>query len=208
MTDFSTMQDRIGREIQRDGITADIAAAISDAIDHYRAERFGFNYGTASVQLTASSGTMAFPANLVEIERLELSASSGSPSPYRVNGPDDWEAVQSDFLDANNNVQTPTRFAVRHGEIQFDAPADDNYNAQVWFLKDLAEVSLSASDAATNAWMTVGERMVRAKAKEFLYEDRLNNPRRAGRAALRAESERRKLKQEIPTTDQVVPTRF
>ena len=206
MTTFGTMKDRISRETQRDGLTANIADAISSAIDSYQNERFDFNFGSASVQLTASAAVMAWPAGFREIERMELSA-SGSTDPFVVILKD-FNRVRDSVINAKTNTQRPTRFASYQRKFYFDAIADNNYNATIFFMKDLTEVSASADSSATNAWMVDGEAMIRNKAMEILYRDRIKNIKQALVHELEAEKARRKLKPALPTTDKVTPTQF
>lgn len=208
MTDFSTMTTRVEREVQRGGMTADIHVAIVSAIDHYQHERFAFNFGTAVSTLTASSRDAPLPTGFLESERLEMSASGSDATSYQIKGPKTFDEVRDAQQAADTSTGRPTRFAIYQERIEFDVLADNAYEVRHFYLKDLPEISASASAAATNSWMTSAERMIRAKAKQFLYEDRIGNLAKAAVFEVRSEQARRKLKHGVPTQSRVVPTRF
>lgn len=204
------MVTRISREVRRDGLTADIKASIDSAIGHYRGERFAFNGSSAEATLTASAVSMALPPGGIDIERMEFSASSGSPSRYEMTDRDryDYDTVRTSAMNAGTNTGQPSRFAVHDDEVHFNYPVADNYAVSFKYLQSFEDVSASATDGASNAWMSAGERMVRSKAKQFLYEDVINNIKRAGLFETISERERMKLKKEIPTAGRIIPTRF
>jgi hypothetical protein len=78
-------------------------------------------------------------------------------------------------------------------------------------LKKLEEVSLGASDAASNAWVLDAEEMIRLKAKANIFRDELRNPNLARAFDQDAENAQRQVKREtamITGSGRVLPTRF
>ncbi len=205
MTTLKTMTDRITREVQRDGLTADIRDAIRSAIQWHRNDRFDFNVTSATAQLATGDVTLALPTGLMDMERLELSATGMSATEVKQRP---WQEVQNAANAAGSAQARPSIFAIYNELIWFDSPVDKVYEATSYFLQDLPEISASATGGEANAWMTDGELVIRNRAKQFLYEDRLGNFRKSLQSEKAANKSFHKLKREMPTTDHVTPTRF
>lgn len=182
MSDFLTMQERIRREIRRDGLTAEIKASIATAIEDHENERFWFNEAEASAQTTTGQANYAFTTDFLEIDFLELSSSSSET----------LFPVRTDYLSVkriNQDSETPSEpdvWSVFQDNIWFAPPPDFVYEMRAFGHTKLTEVTASASGAATNAWMTDGERLIRLEAKADLFENRLRNSVQADRQRLLA----------------------
>ena len=183
MTDFITMQDRIRREIRRDGLTAEIKASISTAIEDHENERFWFNEAEASAQTTTGQANYAFTTDFLEIDFLELSSTSSQT----------LFPVRTDYLSVkriNQDSETPSEpdvWSVFQDNIWLAPPPDFVYEMRAFGHTKLTDVSASSTGAATNSWMTDGERLIRQEAKADLFENRLRNPGQADRQRLLAQ---------------------
>lgn len=167
------MISRISRELRRDGLTADIKDQIISAIDFYKEDRFWFNEGEATAQTTTGVATYAYPTSFIEIDNVILEDSAGYRDRLEL---DHWSDIDDE--DTVNN-SFPCCYAVFADQIQMRPPPDRILTIKVSGHKDLTEVSASASDGATNAWMTHGETLIRSRAKSQLFAHRLRNERQA-----------------------------
>lgn len=177
MSTFGTMISRITREMRRDNLTADIKDQIASAIDHYREKRFWFNEGEATAQTTTGIAVYAFPTKFIELDNVILEDTAGYRYPLK---PEHWSVVDNE--DTVNN-SFPCSYASFSEQIYLRPPPDRILTIKVSGLKDLTEVSASAADNATNAWMVEGETLIRSRAKSQLFLHKLRNEQQA--AAMR-----------------------
>jgi len=187
MATYTTLRSQIDDDLAGRATTAQIDAAILEAIRHYEGERFVFNETVnQSVTLTVSVAFLAFsalPARFIEIDRLRLVQGSGT---Y-----DDLEHRDYSYLmywqDARAVAQ-PIEYALFADTIQFDAIANQSYTLILDGLVSLgnaASNSFSASDAG--AWFNAGRELIRARSKWSLYANILKD---ASLAATYGETER------------------
>lgn len=187
MSDFTTMVSRIEREIVRDGMTADIKDSIVDAIKYYESDRFWFNELSATASTVTGGYMVTAPANTVEIDNINLIQSGG-----QVYTLDEVRLIEMERQ--QDQTAQPTTWAWFTDKLRLFPVPDAAYELRVIGFKRLPEISASASNAATNSWMTDAEAMIRARAKHYLFDGRLRNAREADRALLTAEREWRRLK--------------
>jgi len=186
MSDYGTMQTRIRRELNRDGLTADIRDAIDSSINYYESDRFFFNEYSASVGTVTGSVFVTAPTASLEIDLINIVVSDNK----RV-------MIERNYIDLESRAEStgePTDYAEFNDLIRIYPVADKEYTMYFFGKQQLTEVSSSSTDAATNAWMTDGEVMVRSKAKEYIYEHRLRNSEQGAKMRGLAEVEWRRLK--------------
>jgi len=165
------MITRIKREIKRDGLTADTRDAIRTSIAYYSERRLDFNDEDTSTSVDSSVSTLVYPANFLEIDRLELSST----------GTDRFELDEISFDEVrertlnNTGKGVPSGYAVFDNVIYFDLTTDRPFAVRTWGLKQLPEISASSTTTDTNAWMTTGEELIRSHAKMILFRDVLRN---------------------------------
>lgn len=204
---FGTMITRIGREIARDGLTADIRDAIVDAILHYEDERFYFNEGSSVAVTTANDPYLSsIPGNIIDIDSVWIDLSGTSKVQISREFASDIEA-----LDDGNEFGQPDRWTIYKNTVRFYPAPDTARTAHFKGQVALTEVSASATTTATNAWMTDAEKMIRAKAKSILYTHRIRNLQVAAFMEAAAESSRRKIAGKTVdkvSTGKVKKTRF
>ncbi|MGH6954427.1 MAG: phage adaptor protein [Alphaproteobacteria bacterium] len=197
MSDYGAMQSRIADEIARSDLTNQVKLAIQSAIDFHERERFYFNEDTTTWSTVANqeyygSADNAEIPNLVEIDALKINA-NGRTYPLL---PRDFA-----YMDAVSSTTThtgdPVDYCYFRQRFRFYPIPSATRTVTLAYVKRLSTLSISAD---TNAWMTDGEELVRARAKWNLFLNVIRNPEEAAfmkaiereaLSALRAETTRR-----------------
>lgn len=158
--DYGTMIRRIRTDLNR-GSSHDsrIKEAICDAIKRYRAVRLGFNQKKARTVLTSDNELIVLPDHWMEVDHLRLEVDSERDPLREVTY--DWIEDKQRGTPFNSK---PTHFAIHNRELRFYPIPDRSYTLVMSFHCDLPEISVSAADEATNAWMTEGEELIRKRA--------------------------------------------
>lgn len=165
MSNLGRMVARIREDIDR-GTNFDprIKQAIVDAIAFYKTKRLGFNLKRARALLTSGNEIVSLPLDWIEADFLRLE-DSGKREPM--------EEVTYDWMEDEGRNDTirgrPLKYAIQHRELRLYPPPDRSYTLVLSFQYDLQNVSLSASDGETNAWMTEGEELIRKRAMGDVY---------------------------------------
>ncbi len=133
-----------------------IKEAIVDAIRFYRARRMGWNQKRASTSLNPGNEYIVLPQAWLEVDALVLETTSDRDPLLEVTY--DWI---DDHSRARNTDGRPTHYAIENRRLRFYPVPDTSYSLVMSFLYELRDVSVSASDGATNAWMSEGEELIR-----------------------------------------------
>ena len=189
MTTFGEMQTRIRRELNRDGLTAEIRHAIASAIEMHQEEDYWFLDGEISASASSSAQFIAVPTAMPDIDRIELSGGATLSEPLRKSHFNDIR----NWLAGTVSYNEPTDWAIWNDRIYFYPPPDSNYKLRLFGKKRLTEVTASASANATNVWMTDGERLIRFSAKTDVYMNKLRNGEQAAAQEIQATQEKSKL---------------
>jgi hypothetical protein len=180
------MVARIREDIDR-GTSYDnrIKQAIVDAIAHYRAKRLGFNVKRARALLTSAQEIVSLPLDWIEADFLRLEDDGDREPMLEVTY--DWMEDEG----RNDDIRgRPTKFAIQHRELRLYPSPDKSYTLVLSFHYDLQNVSLSASDGETNAWMTEAEELIRKRAMGELYVLYIDGPEAVAKGmALKREAE-------------------
>jgi hypothetical protein len=172
VSNLGRMVARIREDIDR-GSNFDprIKQAIVDAISFYKTRRLGFNIKRARALLTSGNEQVSLPLDWIEADFLRLE-DDGSRKPM--------EEVTYDWMEdegRNDDIRgRPTKYAIQHRELRLYPIPDRSYTLVLSFQYDLQNVSLSASDGETNAWMTEGEELIRKHAMSELYVLYIDGP--------------------------------
>lgn len=187
MSTFGQAIQQILTDINRGAAhSARVRVAIVDAIGYYRTKRFGFNTATASLSWSTSD-RQALPGDWLATDRARLI----HPTYRYVLLP-----VTSDELDdlereaAGSAPAAPCRLAIQDRLIRIHPYPDADYQVAFTYLKDLPEVSLSANDSATNAWVTEAWPLIKARALVDLWENYIGGEESAGKSDRNRERER------------------
>jgi hypothetical protein len=154
---FGRMVQRIREDLDRGTDFDDrIKSAICDAIVYYQTSRLGFNTKRARALITSGMEYLSLPTDWVEADFLRLEK-DGERIPF--------DEVTYDWIedrrDNDDDRAEPEKYAIQHREMRLWPIPDRSYTLVFSFQYELREVSISASDEATNAWMTEGEPLIR-----------------------------------------------
>jgi hypothetical protein len=161
MSTFGTMVQRIREDLNRGSdFDSRIKQAICDAIVYYSPSRLGFNTKRSRALITSGMEVVALPTDWVESDYLRLE-DNGDRIPF--------DEVTYDWIEDRRENDTdrgmPQKYAIQHREMRLWPIPDHSYTLVFSFQYELRDVSISASDGATNGWMTDAEQCVRAWAQ-------------------------------------------
>lgn len=203
MTDFGTMQENISRDLRRDGLTADIKDAIHRSIKFYEGDRFLFNEGEASAVTSTGVALYTLPIDYREADSFKITYDSAGNS-YILRGRT-YQYINEIDINITSGWGQPTEYATYRDQLRLYPVPDAIYTITLAYQKDLTDVSASSSTAATNAWMTEGSNLIRAKAMAYIFRYRLRNVSMALEMDREALLERSRLKQK---TNRQIATGF
>jgi len=171
MSTFGLMQERIRDELNR-GTTYDepIRKAIALAIDHYKHRRFTWNIKRAATTTTAGTEYYPFPSDFLEADLMRILYTSGDFT-------DPMDQVTYLWIEEHrhnvNYRSEPEKFAVQGNDMRVWPVPDGAYELTLTYLYEDTTVSASASDGATNNWMTDGFEMIKSRAKADVLENQV-----------------------------------
>lgn len=158
--DYGSMVSRIRTDLNR-GSAHDnrIRQAIIDALRFYRASRFGWNQKRAETLIQNGDEFLDLPPDWIEVDFLSLEDdNTRDPLNERTY---DWIEERTRSRDQTGR---PTDYAIQNRQLRFYPAPDRSYSLVMSLLYELQNVSISASDGATNAWMSEGEELIRKHA--------------------------------------------
>lgn len=160
MSDFGTMVSNIRGDLNRgDQHDPRIKKAIIDAIRYYGGKKLPWNTKRLEALITAGDEYYQLPVGWKQVDTLRLE-DGDNRDPLTQRGPD--------WIDNRSRSRTfsgmPTDYAVEARELRFYPIPDRSYSLTMVLLYEFPEISASASDGATNPWMTEGEELVRKRA--------------------------------------------
>jgi hypothetical protein len=180
MATLGEMVARIREDIDR-GTSYDsrIKRAIVEAIRFYRSKRVGWNIKRAYATLTSGQEYVSLPTDWIEADLLRLDKDGER---------DVLEEVSYDWIDDQQTDEDetgrPYKWAVQHRTLRLYPPPDQTYTLMFSFQYELKDVSISASDGATNAWLDEGEELIRKHAMSQLYVLYIDGPESIGKGRL------------------------
>lgn len=165
MTTFAIMTARIASELRRSNISADIKAAINDAIREAGKTRFYLNEVRGATFPTVAATEYYSDLNMEEIDAV-----------YYFQGPTRYNLTVENNLDADRYAEGGVSGGQletysRHGmQIRLYPVPNAVRTIYVDGFGRLTPYPLVA-DNDTNAWMTEGEAYIRALAKSYVLRD-------------------------------------
>lgn len=200
---YGDMVNRIANEIIRSDLGTEIRQAIQSAILRYRGERFWFNEQRATASTVNNQEFYSLPTDFVEMDSMTATV-SGHTYPLNVR-----TSIEIDEIDSTSSTRgRPDDVAIYQEQFRIYPIPDAAYTLTLNYQRVLPALS---GDADTNAWMTVGESLIRSRAKKELFAHVLKDDQEAARMArleaealfdLLAQTERR------ITVGRLRPTRF
>lgn len=186
MSDFGTLKSRIGSELQRPGLTTQINSAVISALEFYKRQRFRWNLARATLPLQPNTEYYQLPSDFIEADTVVL-RSSGDELDYLEERTHHWLDREKEW---DGYRSRPDVFSIQTNEMRMYPTPDRSYTALMSYVYEQSEVSASAADSATNAWMTDGEELIRLHAKVDLLVNVIRGPESFQEAALLAQRER------------------
>jgi hypothetical protein len=176
---------RIKRDIRsKNGLRVDdedVKEAINDAIRHYRMRRFTFNEATPenglgqTITTAAGTATYDFPSTVLDLDEV-LYLQSGYNYPLVRWSWSEQKAALGDTVSSRGPAR---HYAVYGNDLHIFPAPDEVTTITLTGLVQLTPTPLS-TPTQTNAWMTDGLALVRARASWDLSLNTLANPDRAG----------------------------
>ena len=178
MPTFGELVTRISTDLNRGSAHSDrIKTAIVDAIVFYTAQRFAFNQGRSITVTQTAVEYMTLPTDWVEADWMRLERG------VQINKLQERNAEWIDDQGANTDeTGEPYVYAVQAGSLRLYPIPDASYTLNLSYLKSLPEISLSASDGASNAWSTDGYQVVYSRAMADLLETYIDGEESAAKA--------------------------
>lgn len=165
MTTFLVMQGRVASELRRSNLTTEIKTAINDAIFEASATRFYFNE-MRGVSFATVAGTEYYSdQNLVDIDAMYYLQGTARRNVSVYN-----DAYATD--EAEGGISSGQLIsASRYGSSLRLYPIPSS--VMTVYLEGYGRLTPypMVNDADTNAWMTEGEKYIRALAKSYLLKD-------------------------------------
>lgn len=180
MATLGEVVTRIREDIDRGSdYDSRIKRAIAEAIRFYRSKRLGFNIKRAYAVLTSGNEYVSLPTDWIEADLL------------RLDKDDDREVLEEvtyDWIDdenvAGDQTGRPNKYAIQHRTLRLYPIPDQTYTLMFSFQYELKDVSASASDGATNAWIDEGEELIRKHAMSELYVLYIDGPESVAKGRL------------------------
>lgn len=165
MSNLGEMVRRIREDLDRgNDFDVRIKRAIETAIKFYKNRRFGWNIKRAYAVLTSGNEYVSLPTDWVEADFLQLNRDTSRYPMQEVTY--DW--IEDQYGPTDERGQ-PYAYAIQHRSLRLYPIPDRTYTLMLSFQFEMKDVSASASDAATNAWLTEGEELTRKHAMSDLY---------------------------------------
>jgi hypothetical protein len=178
---FAVMKARIASEMKRGELTASATAvqsAILDAIDFWKDRRFTFNEFRDENHSTSASVAYVTITSTLKIVKLDSVKVTIGTRDYPLI-PQTWQYLE--MIDSGQWTGYPEMYA-RYEEdlIRMYPIPNDGYVVKLSGIKELTEISASATGSASNAWTGQAEELIRLHAKGNLFRDQLRNGEQAG----------------------------
>lgn len=159
MATLSDIKSLVAGDLHRGDLTAQIATAITDAIDYYSREKFYFLEGRATASTVNGEAFVAVPSDMQSLDSLLITI-SGSKSPIeRVN------YIEIDEMDSGSYTGSPSMWAYYADQIRLYPVPNAVYTITLSYHKKLSALS----DNGSNAWTTDARNLIRHRAVWDIY---------------------------------------
>ena len=176
MTTLDTLKARIADDIARSDVTSPIADAITDAINHYKGERFYFNesrtatFATVADQETYTSSDDADIPLYIDLDGVWVEDSTNN---YKLR---QYDIVEMEDLIPVSGATSGRPYAFSYFNQSFRLyPVPD----QAYTVRPVGHLEVAApatGSEADNVWMTEAFELLRCRAKAYLAVHILRDP--------------------------------
>lgn len=191
MSDFGTMQDRIGGELKRPELDTFIKDAILSALQFYKRKRFNWNSKRAKLPLVRNVEYYQLPSDFIESDTMVLE-SYGDELDFQEQRSHHWLDREKEW---DGYRSRPCVYSVQNYELRMYPVPDRSYTILMSYVYELPDISASASDTASNAWMVEGEELIRLHAKIDMLMNVIRGPESFQEAAMLEHREQTVFKQ-------------
>lgn len=168
MSDYGTMQTRIGNELKRASLTSEIQNAILSALDFYKRQGFRWNSARTTTTTTDAIEYYGLPTDFIEADTMVLKDGSDlEPLEERTHF---WIDLEKEW---DSHKSRPYIFAVQANQFRLYPVPDDAYTMILTYRYELEKPS---ADTDTSAWFTDGEELIRTHAKVDMLENVIRGP--------------------------------
>jgi hypothetical protein len=172
MATYADLKQRIIAEMNRDDLTGELAPIfaqhIADAIDEYADMRFWFNQSIVSATTTAGSSSLALPASIDTIDRIE--GPGGDLNPIDL----------AEFQGSITDTGYPSGYTYVDGAIRFSPTPREAWPLTIYGTKRIAAPLF---DTDSNAWTNEAQGLISASTRLTLYRDVFRDPEGSQMAA-------------------------
>ncbi len=141
-----------------------IRRAIADAILSYRSRRVGFNVKRAFATLQPGMEYVSLPTDWIEADFLQLKSGTRREPLDEVT----YDTIE-DHSGPTDDRDEPYQYAIQNRTLRLYPIPDQTYTLMFSYHFEWKNVSKSASENASNPWLTEGKLVISAKAKADLY---------------------------------------
>lgn len=169
---FGDLKTRIKSDVNRPSNALDTAVedSIRSAIRFYTGIRFYFLETRANVSLSSGSDTAALPDDFKGVIKLRLLKNSVYYTDGNGFDPVSYDTLLNNYT-SSNTPTTPTQWAIFANALYFNSVADTSYTLDLSYIK--GDVSLPSADGDTSVFFDEAQDLIRYKAEEFFYRDKL-----------------------------------
>ena len=210
MSTYGVMQARIQDELVRPDLSANIRSSIKGAIRFYESEFFYFNDGRSTINTVTGQEYYGVPSDYIKPLTMTLTTSN-----YTYILSPRTHAWMEENSTNENWTGRPEAYCFFAGQVRlYPIPNASDYRLEMAYIKTLGEISATASDSATNAWMTDAEEVIRLHAKVDVMQNVIREAEVNQEAAMLVQREERiadRLRYESSSrraTGRLKPTKF
>lgn len=175
MSTYGVMQERIARELRRNGLATEIREAIQEAILLEEIAPYFFNQARATSQTAAGQPRYQVPNDFQVMRSL------------KVRNGDNWQVIEPvtyeeiEWSDANgSDTAIPRIYAIWDQRFRLYPIPDAIYSLELAYTQSLSALT---DDDSTNVWMTDGEPLIRYMAKAIILRNLIQGPEAEAAAA-------------------------
>lgn len=169
MATLAELKTEIAGDLHRDDQTANIARAITAAIQHHERTRWWFLEGRATTSTVNDQTFYDVPTDLLAFDTLLVTLSGSRDRLRQVN----YKTIDEE--DTGVYTGTPTQWAYYGDQIRLYPTPNDVYVLTLSYHKSL----VTLADGESNAWTTDAKELIRHRAVWDIYQNKLKSPEAA-----------------------------
>lgn len=176
MVGFVTAVNRVLADLNRGSDFASrVKEAIENAIVYYSGKRFAWN--EARLGFTTADEYVSLSVAIVRIDTLTVDLSSSKEPLQHVTN--EW--IVGRKVDPNY-TSDPVYYATLGRQLRLYPTPDQTYSFEATILQQYVDVSVSASDSASNIWLTEGLPLIQLRAEVEVLEHYIDGPEALAKA--------------------------